>query len=177
MATIKRRGYGQVEPNHLSGIVTGQIYAQLPVADDMGKVIENGRFAKYDYKEGKVNLSGPGEWMLIYNEEKLYDPARQGHRYFAMTPDGDGEIVPRLIATVVGDIFTTNAFNEAAASGDAEVTEMELDLGDNVCVDKSTGYLKKVDTELSLDLGPVFNVVKIYTMADGQDGVKLMRIQ
>ena len=30
MATIKRKGYGQVEPNHLSGIVTGQIYAQLP---------------------------------------------------------------------------------------------------------------------------------------------------
>jgi hypothetical protein len=26
---MKREGYGQVEPNHLSGIVTGQIYAQL----------------------------------------------------------------------------------------------------------------------------------------------------
>ena len=28
--TMERKGYGQVEPNHLSGIVTGQIYAQLP---------------------------------------------------------------------------------------------------------------------------------------------------
>ena len=29
---IKRKGYGQVEPNHLSGIVEGRIYAQLPAA-------------------------------------------------------------------------------------------------------------------------------------------------
>ena len=27
---IKRIGYGQVEPNHLSAQKTGQIYAQLP---------------------------------------------------------------------------------------------------------------------------------------------------
>ena len=32
MATIKRKGFGQVEPNHLSAQRTGQIYAQL-IAD------------------------------------------------------------------------------------------------------------------------------------------------
>ena len=36
MATITRKGYGQVEPNHLSGIVTGQIYAQLPAVSVSG---------------------------------------------------------------------------------------------------------------------------------------------
>ena len=30
MATIKRIGFGQVEPNHLSAQRTAQIYAQLP---------------------------------------------------------------------------------------------------------------------------------------------------
>ena len=48
MATVKigRKGFGQVEPNHLSGIVTGQILAQLPVdTATMGDIIENGRFA------------------------------------------------------------------------------------------------------------------------------------
>ena len=44
---IKRIGFGQVEPNHLTGIVDGSIYAQLPInAETMGDVIEQGRFAK-----------------------------------------------------------------------------------------------------------------------------------
>ena len=100
MATISRKGFAQVEPNHLSGIVTGQILAQLPVdTATMGTVIENGRFAKYDYATGKVNLTGAGEWMLIYNEEKLYDERKQHHKDFAMIAGNytDGEIVPRLI--------------------------------------------------------------------------------
>ena len=51
MATIKRIGYGQVEPNHLSAQRTGQIYAQLP-ADSSIEVLENGQFVKYDYANG-----------------------------------------------------------------------------------------------------------------------------
>lgn len=180
MAMISRRGFAQVEPNHLSGIVTGQILAQLPVdTETMGKIIENGRFAKYDYATGKVNLTGPGEWMLIYNEEKLYDERRQSHKDFAMIAGNytDEEIVPRLISTVLGDIYTTNAFGGCADGPDAEVTGIELEQGDKVAVDAATGYLKKVDSVDSLDLGPVFQVAKVYTMADGQPGVKLMRIQ
>ena len=66
-------GYGQVEPNHLSAQRTGQIYAQLPAAGDI-KVLENGQFVKYDYMNEVVNFSAdaPGEWMLVYNEIKLY---------------------------------------------------------------------------------------------------------
>ena len=64
-------GYGQVEPNHLSAQRTAQIYAQLP-ADPAINVLEQGQFVKYDYKEGLVNFTGAGEWMLVYNEIKLY---------------------------------------------------------------------------------------------------------
>lgn len=64
-------GYGQVEPNHLSAQRTGQIYAQLPAAADID-VLENGQFVKYDYFKGEVNYTGEGEWMLVYNEVKLY---------------------------------------------------------------------------------------------------------
>ena len=64
-------GYGQVEPNHLSAQRTAQIYAQLP-ADPSIKVLEQGQFVKYDYAAGLVNFSGKGEWMLVYNEIKLY---------------------------------------------------------------------------------------------------------
>lgn len=64
-------GYAQVEPNHLSAQRTGQIYAQLPAKADIEK-LENGQFVKYDYAEGVVDFTGPGEWMLVYNEIKLY---------------------------------------------------------------------------------------------------------
>lgn len=64
-------GYGQVEPNHLSAQRTGQIYAQLPAASDI-EVLEQGQFVKYDYANGLVNFTGKGEWMLVYNETKLY---------------------------------------------------------------------------------------------------------
>ncbi len=64
-------GYGQVEPNHLSAQRTAQIYAQLP-ADPAINILEQGQFVKYDYAAGLVNFTGAGEWMLVYNETKLY---------------------------------------------------------------------------------------------------------
>ena len=67
-----RKGFGQVEPNHLSAQRTGQIYAQLPANEDI-EILENGEFVKYDYANNEVNKSGEGEWMLVFNEVKLYD--------------------------------------------------------------------------------------------------------
>ena len=76
-ASYVEYGYGQVEPNHLSAQRTAQIYAQLPAAADID-VLEQGQFVKYDYAAakdngvGEVNFTGIGEWMLVYNEIKLY---------------------------------------------------------------------------------------------------------
>lgn len=64
-------GYGQVEPNHLSAQRTGQTYAQLPANKDI-EVLQQGQFVKYDYANEEVNFSGIGEWMLVFNEIKLY---------------------------------------------------------------------------------------------------------
>lgn len=88
-------GYGQVEPNHLSAQRTGQIYAQLP-ADPEIDILEQGQFVKYDYAAngndiGLVDFSGEGEWMLVYNEIKLYrnhpDGSKQWDCEFAMLKD------------------------------------------------------------------------------------------
>ena len=74
-ALYVERGYGQVEPNHLSAQRNGQIYAQLPANADI-QVLENGQFVKYDYASGEVNFGDgdypTGEWMLVFNEVKLY---------------------------------------------------------------------------------------------------------
>jgi len=78
-------GFGQVEPNHLSAQRTGQIYGQLPAAADIA-ILEQGQFVKYDYAKGVVNFEGAGEWMLVYNEIKLYRE-NQADCEFAMLKD------------------------------------------------------------------------------------------
>lgn len=70
-AAMVKRGFGQVEPNHLSARFTGEIYAQMPAAKDIN-VLEQGQFVKYDYANRAVNFTGVGEWMLVFNEIKLY---------------------------------------------------------------------------------------------------------
>ena len=64
-------GFGQVEPNHLSAQRTSQVYGQLPANPDID-LLQQGQFVKYDYANGEVNFTGAGEWMLVYNEIKLY---------------------------------------------------------------------------------------------------------
>lgn len=190
---MKRVGYGQVEPNHLSAQRTGQIYAQLPAKNDIN-LLENGQFVKYNYADGVVDFEGEGEWMLVYNEVKLYDaPWRESYKDFAMikdnyTPGSDsithdglgpfkGQMTPRLFKTNIGDIFTTNCLEKANTSGKAEVTLTDLVVGDVVAPTKTNGYLKKSDSGTTTDDTVMkWQVVKLTTMPDGQAAVKLMRI-
>ena len=194
MATITRVGFGQVEPNHLSAQRTAQIYAQLPAAANIN-VLENGQFVKYDYAApngGEVNFSGKGEWMMVFNEVKLYDDFwRESYKDFAMikdnyTPGSDtithngvgplkGQMVPRVFKINVGDHWTTNCLGVANTSGKEVVDsgiEAEDLLGKSLKVDESTGYLV-----LGEDENFELQVVKVYTLADGQDAVKVMRIK
>mgnify|MGYP003292595007 CR=1 FL=1 len=161
--TIKRNGFGQVEPNHLSAQRTGQIYAQLPANKDI-EVLENGMFAKYDYAKNEVNFDGEGEFMLVLNEVKLYDTLRETYKDFAMEKKNylNGEMVPRLFKTNVGDIFTTNMIAE-------ESVDVETKLTPN-----ANGILS---TEGAADAEMIWKVVKVYTLADGQDAVKVQRIK
>lgn len=190
--TIKRVGFGQVEPNHLSAQRTSQIYAQLPANSDIS-ILENGQYVKYDYANGEVNFTGKGEWMMVFNEVKLYDDKwRESYKDFAMikdnytagsddiTHDGlgpfKGQMVPRVIKTNVGDIYTTNAVGAANTSGKAEYTGIALEVGDFLKVD-ATGFLVKDETAKASTESMLWQVVKIYTMADGQPAVKVMRVK
>lgn len=187
--TIKRTGFGQVEPNHLSAQRTSQIYAQLP-ADNSIEILENGQFVKYDYANNACNFTGTGEWMMVFNEVKLYDGWRETYKDFAMkksnyTAGGNithngvgpfpGQMTPRVIKTNVGDIYTTNAIGGPNTDGKAEYAGISVDVGDLLKVDDATGFLVaggNADTDTM-----VWQVVKVYTLADGQPAVKLMRIK
>lgn len=195
MAT--RKGFGQVEPNHLSARYTGQIYAQLPAKHADGTAItqlENGQFLKYDYVNARASDSNAsvGEWMLVFNEEKLYDERYQNHRYFALknTDFTDNLIYPRLLKTNVGDIFSTNTFRTSGgatvSTGDQEITIPDLDV-DDILVVGTTGWLEKAEnlpaSGIAFKVVPHFSQKKVegewtgYTLADKQFGVKLQRVQ
>lgn len=303
-------GYGQVEPNHLSAQRTGQIYAQLPAAPAIN-ILEQGQFVKYNYAAndngiGAVDFEGAGEWMMVYNEIKLYRtnpltgekqwdcefamikddyqariyspydyeaPEIEYHnglylngkdekgatsttvtRVFTLNPDKtsvdiNGErvmvvdgtaanagkkvvkynnveyvvdatgttapipvtyayddvtkdnedyyeigftndpwkklgiahekkmpagtaMVPRVIKTNVGDLFTTNTINVECA-GDAPTAQeiAALKVG-TILAPGADGILAKADADAEMK----WQVVKVYTMPDGQRGVKVMRI-
>lgn len=212
-AAYVTRGYGQVEPNHLSAQRTGQIYAQLPAAAEID-VLENGQFVKYDYANMAVNFTGAGEWMLVFNEVKIYrdhevdndfamvkdnyvgrvySPVDADSRKTGYSRDYEGDViaspyepnstttpfevetfagpkmmptdtnmVPRVFKTNIGDIFTTNTVNET-----------ELAVSD-VLVVGDDGYLTKTAGTNAGDMK--WQVVKVYTLADRQKAVKIMRI-
>ncbi len=196
---MKRIGFGQVEPNHLSAQRTGQIYAQLPAHEMKAEgdavataatidILENGQFVKYDYAHNEVNFTGAGEWMLVFNEVKLYDEWRETYKDFALqaknfTPSSDithygltldGRMYPRVFKTNIGDIYTTNCLKIGNTSGTNEVTMEDLEVGD-ILQPNAKGYLTKAASTEGLT-GMQWQVVQVYTMPDGQDGVKIMRI-
>ena len=72
-------------------------------------------------------------------------------------------MVPRLIKTNPGDIFTTNCIGEASVT-----------LGDLLTPRAKDGILSK---EGAADAAMQWQVVKIYTMPDHQPGVKLVRVK
>ena len=174
MATINRIGYGQLEPNHLSAQRNGQVYGQLPCKSTID-VLENGQFVKYDYATngGEVNFTGEGEWMLVYNEVKLYDGLRETYKDFALvkTNYDNNVMVPRVLKTMVGDIFTTNCLEAKGAKGATVTGTEEIEVG-TILAPNAQGYLSTTGDKDHIK----FQVVKVYTMADGQAAVKVMRI-
>ena len=180
-ATYVERGYGQVEPNHLSAQRNGQVYAQLPAKSDID-MLENGQFVKYDYAAGVVDFTGAGDWMLVYNEVKVYregegdaDFAMIKGNYAAQVYDDYGHamptgtsMVPRLFKTNVGDIMTTNTITG---------TDATIVAGAMLAPAAANGILAVVASGDQAAAPMLWQVVKVYTMPDGQKGAKIMRIK
>lgn len=189
---IQRTGFGQIEPNHLSAQRNGKIYAQLPAhikkasgteleMKDSITILENGQFAKYDYANGEVNFNTApesGEWMLVYNEVKLYD-SKTFYKDFALKASNytEGVITPRLLKTDVGDIFTTNAIKVGNTAGNVKLSDTDkvrLTKGDLLTVG-ANGFLVTGGVIESDDF--VWQVVEETTMPDGDNAVKIRRVK
>ena len=102
-------GYGQVEPNHLSAQRNAQIYAQLP-ADPSIEILEQGQFVKYDYAKGFVNFEGAGEWMLVYNEIKLYRDFQRDCEFAMLKGNYQARVYSPLDGTVMQEAYGPTRF-------------------------------------------------------------------
>ena len=95
-----------------------------------------------------------------------------GHTEYPYRMDG---IAPRLFKTNVGDIYTTNMVKTG--------TGIEYEVGNLLVPVKNasskTLVLEKFTPATAGDkpTGMAWAVVKVYTMPDGQDGLKLQRVQ
>ena len=210
---FKRIGYGQVEPNQLSGIKTGEIFASLPLATNVN-AIQNGEFMYCDHGSGTVSAedsTSVAEPMLVYNEIKIYEPwlsykdfamIRVGDNYVTSnaavgrvtsanvdgTVYGDGAttegaeinpahteygyrmdgIAPRLVKTNVGDIFTTNMV--------VTVYYFTFFQGEILKLKKTDRNTLELTKDGDIDT-IAFAIVKVYTMPDGQPGLKVQRVK
>ena len=108
-ASYPEVGYGQVEPNHLSAQYTGQIYAQLP-ADPSIEILEQGQFVKYDYAKGLVNFTGEGEWMLVYNEIKLYRDFQRDCEFAMIKGNYQARVYSPLDGTKMQEMYGPTRF-------------------------------------------------------------------
>lgn len=116
--SFNRIGYGQVEPNQLSAQKTGQIYASLPLSEDV-TVLQNGEFMYYDYATGKVAADGQGEPMLVFNEIKIYEE-HLSYKDFAMIRVGDNYVTNN---PAVGRITSRNTDTPETIYGGGSLTK------------------------------------------------------
>lgn len=131
--------------NHTYDSTTGE-FGPIPVVyayDDVTKDVED------IYEIGFTN--DPWKKLGIYKEKKM-NPGTT--------------MVPRVLKTNVGDIFTTNMI----ANAKADVTVGKILVPDAA----NKGILTVKATPATGDMQ--WQVVKVYTMPDGQAGVKIMRI-
>ena len=165
MAKLDKKGFGQVEPNHLAGQKSGAIYAMLPAASSI-EVVENGMFMKYDYAAGVCNVDGNGEDMLVFSEVKLYDPTHSYKDFALKKADSvDGKIYPRLMLTFPGDHFTTNLVDMTSAKGSRKGKFLTV----------QNGILTEQSSDPGTDM--VWQVAMETTLPDGQEAVKVIRVR
>ena len=115
-----------VEANRLTGLVTGHVLAQFPLnpvsalinstfGDGTIEVVENGFIVGLG-KDLQIDAYDPAKHaapFLVFTEE--LNTFMDGLKYYATEEDADGDIYPRAIGLFVGDVFTTNNYDEDVA--------------------------------------------------------------
>lgn len=178
-AKYVEHGFSQVEPNRLTGITFGNLESQAPAYEDAAATtpiaeLENGMFL-CTIAEPVDSMSPMGRIavlpgaapahatpFLVFSERKQYDERDEYADFVDRAADKvDGILYPRLVGlTPDSCVYTTNCIN---AEIDDIAQGATLYVGDD-------GYLSLTEGTNTVY---EFEVTKVYTMPDGQAGVKV----
>ena len=185
---FKKLGYGQVEPNRISGIKAGKVLADVPVKAETveahGGYIENGMFLAFNAGAGLEGNLKKGELDyptadsasvgLVYSEVKLYSDltSTKDFALFTEAPDlyrvsqspyeqADHSQVSTVIPRVLG--LTVNDIFTLNLLADEKV-----EVGDKL-YPNDKGILAKDGEVKQIEA----TVVQLTTMPDGQQAVKV----
>ena len=136
-------------------IRVGDNYVTNPAA--VGRVTQ----ANYGWADG-VDTYGDGS----LNEPGTISPEHSEYQAAKYRMDG---FAPRMFKTNVGDIFTTNMVETGVEYAVKDILKLKkvTNNGSSTLVLSKTGDIDTIQ----------FVVVKVYTMPDGQPGLKLQRIK
>ena len=116
------------------------------------------------YNYDKVTTEPDDLYELFQTDDPFH--VTRGYKEKMMEPGT--KMVPRVFKTNVGDIFTTNTIDEEAT---------DLTVGAILMPRTTDGILVLASSDNADTTGGMkWQVVKVYTMPDGQPGVKIMRI-
>jgi hypothetical protein len=110
---------------------------------------------------GAEDVTAPADMYELHYEE---DPFKKIGAYKERMMPAGTTMVPRVLKTNPGDIFTTNTINET-----------ELAQRDILAVG-ANGILVKEANKADNAGDMRWQVARVYTMPDGQKGVKIVRI-
>lgn len=177
---LKIDGYGQLELNNVAFRRDGRIEAQCALDEtDFAEIpAENGMLLAVDNVTRTIKLPTADSAFIAlnYTAEHMYDERATALKNFNLPR---GTFLPRLGYLAIGDKFTTNcisfdsavdsawtddeAFKEAVTQDSLETTPVYGGVCDN-------GSILVSATKPTY--GPVLRAVKVYTMPDGQFGIK-----
>ncbi|KFZ25893.1 MAG: hypothetical protein KQ78_01849 [Candidatus Izimaplasma bacterium HR2] len=183
----KSTTYGVLEMNRVASVDTKQVFSQLPLdATDFASIAcENGMVLVYDEVAGAIRLPTDAagviveEMYLVGTHEFYYVDKELGE--FAVTIETTAVkhstigfagaaraqyTYPDLYRLTLGDTFTTNTLDMAAAAfGDISVG--------HYFTARDTGLLTYDGATAAAGSSLICQVIKIYTVPNGDEAVKL----
>lgn len=170
MARLELKKWAQVELNNVAFRRDGRIEAQCKLNETQfkDKPAENGMILMVDKAKNEIVLPNGKDlpYALHYSSEHMYDERANSLKDFALFP---GTFLPRMGYLAVGDLFTTNCVS----------SEMDMDALKAAPTlygaPSADGSIAITSTKPESDL--ILKVVKVYTMPNGEPGLKFQVIK
>lgn len=171
--------YGQVSVVRAAWGESARIFAQLP-CDEKIKKLENGMFVKYDRQLGVTTSEDSlAEWVMVLNEERLFERDTVGHRetkkdfVYDIEDFFDNKIYPRCVGTTNNDTLIMNTVASDTYSEGNYLQPVVPEEGDWV----GGAILTKMKAAPTANDKEVWKVVQEDLMPDGHKALRLQKIQ